>query len=155
MKQCVLVVAMLALAGCASTPPVVGTADTEGNADRIVAAKLGVAADAQRDFVAMVAEQRSVILKKQAAFDSDELDVDYYGLPQEMLETVAYRYGYRYIEVGARTQLKPINIVIKKASPTEVLRNIGHQVDDAANIILDRNAKVIRLVYKANGGLKG
>lgn len=143
------IVVGLVVTGCASTRPVATTTeDTEAFAGRLIAEKVSVAADAQRDFVAMVAEDQDMTFRKQAALDTDAIDVDFIGAPQELLQTMAHRYGYRYIESGKRSDLRTINVRVLRASPVEVLRNIGHQVDAGAEVVLDVNEKVLRLVYK-------
>ena len=145
-KGLVLALAAVALAGCA-TSPVPTTKDTEAFASRLIADKVAVAADAQREYVALVNEDKSVLSRKQAAMETDEVDVDYIGKPQELLQTFAYHYGYRYIESGKRVDLRTINVRVQKTPPIEVLRNIGYQVDAAADVVLDKNAKTLRLIY--------
>lgn len=141
-----MLLAAAALAGCAA--PSSTTDDTEAFASRLIADKVAVAADAQRDYVALVNEDKTVLLRKQAAMESDEVDVDYIGQPQELLQTFAHRYGYRYIESGKRTDLRMINVRMLKTAPVEVLRNVGYQVDSGADVVLDKNAKTLRLIYK-------
>lgn len=153
-KGLVLALAAVALAGCA-TSPVPTTQDTEAFASRLIADKVAVAADAQREYVALVNEDKSVLSRKQAAMETDEVDVDYIGKPQELLQTFAYRYGYRYIESGKRVDLRTINVRVQKTPPIEVLRNIGYQVDAAADVVLDKNAKTLRLIYKNLPANKG
>lgn len=150
----VLVLAAAALSGCA-TSPVPTTKDTEAFASRLLAEKVAVAADAQREYAALVNEDRLALSRKQAAMETDEVDVDYIGKPQELLQTFAYRYGYRYIESGKRVDLRTINVRVQKAPPIEVLRNIGHQVDAAADVVLDKNDKTLRLIYKNLPATKG
>lgn len=147
-NQISLMVAVItALVGCASSPQST-TADTEAFASRMIADKVAVAADSQRDYVALVNEDMVVVNHKQAAIETDEVDVDYIGKPQELLQTFAYRYGYKYIESGKRVELRTINVRVQKVAPVEVLRNIGYQVDNGANVVLDKNTKTLRLVYK-------
>jgi len=142
-----------ALAGCASTPSV---QDTETIAiSRLIAEKVAVAAEAQREYVALVNENKAALSRKQAAIEKDEVDIDYIGKPQELLQTLAHRYGYRYIESGKRTDLRIINVRVQKTPPIEVLRNIGYQIDPSADVVLDKRAKTIRLIYKTPGGQQG
>lgn len=138
---------LLVLSGCMTTQGPT-TSDTEAFASRLIADKVAVAADAQRQYVELVSEDKAVLSRKQAAIDTDEVDVDYIGHPQELLQTFAHRYGYRYIESGKRSDLRTINVRVKNMSPMDVLKNIGHQVDFAADVVLDRNAKTLRLIYK-------
>lgn len=143
---CVLVVL---LAGCA----IGGGQGADGvshevYANRLLADKMAVAADAQRDYAALVAEGRSRVERKQEMLQQDLINVDYIGMPQELLQTIAYRYGYRYVEVGQRTQLRAINLKTTNAAPVDVLRSIGQQVDHQADVVLSLPTRTIRLLYK-------
>jgi len=135
------------LAGCA-TQMQPSTNDTEAFATRMIADKVAIAAEAQREYVALVREDMTVIDRKQTSIETDEVDVDYIGKPQELLQTFAYRYGYKYVETGKRMALRTINIKVLKVAPIEVLRNVGHQVDNSADVVLDKGAKTLRLIYK-------
>ncbi len=146
-KGLALALASAALAGCA-TSPAPTTKDTEAFASRLIADKVAVAADAQREYVALAKEDKLVLYRKQAALESDEVDVDYIGKPQELLQTFAYRYGYRYIESGKRVDLRTINVRVQQTPPVEVLRNIGYQLEPEAEVVLDKNTKTLRLIYK-------
>ncbi len=146
-KGLALALASAALAGCA-TSPAPTTKDTEAFASRLIADKVAVAADAQREYVALAKEDKLVLYRKQAALESDEADVDYIGKPQELLQTFAYRYGYRYIESGKRVELRTINVRVQQTPPVEVLRNIGYQLEPEAEVVLDKNTKTLRLIYK-------
>lgn len=140
-------VAPLMVSGCASKPKV-SDRDTEAYAAVLLAEHADVAAKAQKQYVALVAEDKQITAQKQHSIDTDEVDVDFLGTPQELLQTFAYRYGYRYIESGQRRSLKNINVRVNKASPIDVLRNVGHQITNGADLVLDKNAKVIRVIYK-------
>lgn len=147
-KKLDMVIAVVAtLTGCAS-PTQPTTTDTGAFASRLIADKVAVAADAQRDYVALVSEDKTVLNRKQTSFETDEVDVDYIGKPQELLQTFAYRYGYKYVESGKRANLRTINIRVQKVAPDDVLRNIGQQVDNGADVVLDKGAKTLRLIYK-------
>ena len=41
-----------------------------------------------------------------------------------------------------------MNVRIKSINPEEVMRSIAHQIDYAGDLVLDKNTRVIRLVYK-------
>lgn len=143
-----LLLLVASLAGCATNNRVADTADSEAYANRLIADKVAVAAEAQREFAAIMAEDKDMKTRKQALFDSDEIDVDYIGKPQQLLETIAHRYGFKYVESGKRLELSTINLRMRKTAPVEVLRNIGNQVDFGANVVLDKDESILRLVYK-------
>jgi len=113
-----------------------------------MADKMAVAADAQRQYAALLAEGQSRVERKQEMLEHDQINVDYIGMPQELLQTIAYRYGYRYVEVGQRTQLRAINLKVVDMSPTDVLRSIGQQIDRQADVVLSYPTRTIRLTYK-------
>lgn len=138
---------VIALAGCAATRPT-SEVSHEVYANRLLADKMAVAADAQRDYAALVAEGKSRVERKQEMLQQDLINVDYIGMPQELLQTIAYRYGYRYVEVGHRQQLRSINVKVANATPTDVLRSIGQQIDRQADVVLSLPSRTIRLTYK-------
>lgn len=138
----------LALAGCATKPTSEVTPDSEAYARQIILEKVDAAVQAQRDLAATTAEGQQQILRRQAALDADEVDIDYLGKPQPLLEAVAYRYGYKYVETGKRGDLKTVNIRVTKRPVVEVLRDVGYQIDSGADVVLDKDAKIIRLIYK-------
>jgi len=151
-----LFVLVIFLAGCASTRPM-GEVTHEVYANRLMAEKMSVAADAQRDYAALIAEGQARVERKQEMLQQDLINVDYIGMPQELLQTIAYRYGYRYVEVGQRSQLRAINVKMTGVSPTDVLRSIGQQIDRQADVVLSLPTRTIRLNYKtpmAAGGKK-
>lgn len=145
----VLIATAISMTSCTSTKNVPTTSDTEAFASKVIAEKVSVAADAQQRYVALVAEDKSLQGKKQASLDTDQVNVDYIGKPQELIQTFAYRYGYRYIEEGRPNDLRIVNVRVSNWAPIEVLRNVGRQIDNGADLELDKNAKVIRLVYKS------
>ena len=139
------------VAGCKTEQPVVRPVEideAQAFADRLIAEKIAVAADAQREFVALVNEDKAMMAQKQKSLETDEVDVDYLGKPQELLQVFAHRYGYRFVESGKYRTLRNINVRMTKTPPLEVLRNVGYQINSAANVILDKNAHVLRLEYR-------
>lgn len=145
-----LLLLVLALGACQTSPDSDGGTgpDSEAFARQIIIEKVDAAVEAQRELAAATVEGQQQILRRQAALDVDEVDIDYVGKPQPLLESVAYRYGYKYIESGRRGDLKTVNMRVRKRSVPEVLRDIGLQVGDGAEIVLDRDSKILRLVYK-------
>mgnify|MGYP000250455473 CR=1 FL=1 len=136
----------LVLTGCGTSNPDQVTHEVYAN--RLMADKMAVAADAQRQYAALLAEGQSRVERKQEMLEHDQINVDYIGMPQELLQTIAYRYGYRYVEVGQRTQLRAINLKVVDMSPTDVLRSIGQQIDRQADVVLSYPTRTIRLTYK-------
>lgn len=146
----VAMTAALATAACAHRPPSPAepSPDSEAFASHLIAEKVAVASHAQREFAQMQAEHRAEIAVRQYRLDSDVIDVDYIGSPQELLQTMANRYGYTYVEIGRHTALKPVNVRFASTSPIELLRSVGHQVHASADVVLDKGERTIRLIYK-------
>jgi len=105
------------------------------------------AVQAQQAFQEVLAENARTLTLKQKAIATDQVDIDYIGTPQDILQTIAYRYGYAYVETGRREDLRIINVRLNKTAPINVLRSISYQISYGAKVVLDKNAKQLRLVY--------
>lgn len=142
------VLVSLLLAGCATTashplPPVSGPEYVSN----LMASEVTQAVQAQQAFEQVLAENGRTLSLKQKAIDTDQVDIDYIGKPQDILQTVAYRYGYGYVETGKRQDLRIVNVRLNKVSPINVLRSISYQISYGAKVILDKKTKELRLVY--------
>lgn len=146
-KLPLLLLTNLLLAGCGSHVSN-SQNDNSGTANKIIAEKVSEAVRAQQEYVAIVNNDKAVLGRKQSSFNTDLIDLDFYGQPQEALQYFSYRYGYRYSEIGKWRKLKPVNIKVHNMSPEEALRNIGYQIDKGADVTLDQKNKIIRLSYK-------
>lgn len=143
-----LLVLLVSISACASRPPVPVAADSEAYARRIITEKVDEAVAAQRELAAATQEGQAALVRKQAALTVDEVDVDYIGRPQPLLEAIAYRYGYRYIESGKRSELATVNLRVRKERVPELLQDVARQIADGAELVVDHDAKVLRLLYK-------
>lgn len=148
LTACAGLVAALALAGCATQP----VPQEEDFATKMIAEKAAIAAGAQRDYAALLAEDHSTVQRRQAAFDTDTIDVDYIGNPRELVQSIASRYGMAFNESGRQTDLRPINIRMKAVTPDSVLRNIGNQMHSGADLVLNRPGKSLTIEYKNRDG---
>lgn len=146
---------LISLTGCVTPPSSDPERGSVAFAARLMAEKSALAAQAQADYSALVAEDHLVRERKQASIESDEVDIDFIGSPNEFLQTFAHRYAFRYVESGARRQLININVRVTKTSPVEVLRTVGNQITGGADVVLDRELRVIRLIYKPNTPSRG
>ena len=142
-----VLLAMVALGGCASSAKPT-TEDTEAFASRIIADKVSVAVNSQHAYVSRLNADRARVASRQAAVDTDQVDIVFIGKPQELLQTFASRYGYAYVESGKRVDLKPINVWVRKATPINVLKDVGAQIDTGADVVLDKSTNTLRLIYK-------
>jgi defect in organelle trafficking protein DotD len=135
--------------GCTTAPPHAPppTSGTE-YVSRVMADSVAVAANAQAAFEEVLAENSRTLSLKQKAIDTDQVDVDYIGKPQELLQTLSYRYGYGYVETGKREDLRIINVRMTKTAPVEILRSVGYQISYGAKVVLDKRTKQVRLIYR-------
>ncbi len=141
--------AVLMMAGCAVQKPAPDAGpDSEAYARKLIVSKVDAAVQAQQQLAAVTEEGRAAVARKQGALDTDTVDLDYVGKPQPLLESIAYRYGYRYVEAGKRADLAFVNVKVSRQPVQELLRNISYQIDGGADVVLDKDAKIIRLVYK-------
>jgi defect-in-organelle-trafficking protein DotD len=124
------------------------TPDSEAYARQVIVGKVDAAVQAQRDLAAATQEGQALLMRKQAALEVDEVDIDYIGEPQPLLEALAYRYGYKYVETGKHTDLATVNLRVQKQRVPEVLRDVGYQISVGADLMLDETAKILRLTYK-------
>ncbi len=139
------------LASCASTK--IKKSELKENSNEFIEAlmvqKSSEAVDAQQSYAMIVAENRDQKNQKQNLFDNELVDiVDFIGKPNVLLKALSNRYGYEFNEVGTNKILPTITVDIKKQSPLEVLKMIGYQIDKVADLVLDKDARVIRLVYR-------
>ena len=143
------VVPAMLITGCATQQPSSEMSpDSQAYARKLIVEKVDSAVQSLRALALTTQEGKEMLARKQAALDEDEVDIDYAGKPQPLLESMAYRYGYKYIETGKRAELKTVNLRVERTRVIEVLRDVGLQVDKGADIVLDKDAKVIRLIYK-------
>jgi defect-in-organelle-trafficking protein DotD len=143
-----VLIAAVTLVACASKPPEGVRPDSQAYARSIVVEKVDAAVEAQRELAAATQEGAAQRLRKQSALETDAVDIDYIGPAQPLLEEIAFRYGYRYVETGKIRDLAPVNLRVQSAPVEEVLHNIAYQIDSNASVELDRQAKVLRLLYK-------
>lgn len=68
---------------------------------------------------------------------------------RELVQSVASRYGMKFVENGKRLDLRPVNVRMKGITPDELLRNLGNQMHSGADVILDRQAKMVIIEYKS------
>jgi defect in organelle trafficking protein DotD len=149
MKQkAVVAVVVLVLAGCASKPVYDPEEQTQGYLMQMVDDKTSIAVNAQRELVALGYAEKELILKRQQMLDTDELEVDFIGSPKKLLEALATRYEYRFIETGKPVEFKPVSIRTGRRSVIEIMRDVGYQIDPVADIVLDKQDRAIRLIYK-------
>ena len=136
-------IAVLLMSGCAANGP-----EKEDFASSLIAEKTAIAAAAQRDYVALLSEDYSTLQKRWLSFDKDTIDLDFIGNPKELIQTIASRYGMSFSEVGRPVEFRQINIRMSGVKPDDALRNIGNQINAAADIVFNRTSHSITIEYK-------
>ena len=86
---------------------------------------------------------------RQRNFEEDKIMLDYIGKPDAVLSSLAIRYGYRFLQVGVRQHLPTVNFTQYWTTPAQAVVDIDAQIGDAAQLSLDKNQKVITLIYPA------
>ena len=82
-------------------------------------------------------------------FSNDKIRLDYIGKPQGLLNSIAIKYGYRFLEQGYRTDNLPtVNFTNYYATPEDIVISVDSQLQQTANIALDKQNKTIILIYK-------
>ena len=76
-----MLLALFVLGGCASSAKPT-TDDTEAFASRIIADKVAVAVNSQHNYVSSLTADRVKAASRQAAVDTDQVDIDFIGKPQ-------------------------------------------------------------------------
>lgn len=146
--------AAILMTGCATSAQPT-TDDTQAFASRLIADKVSVAVNSQHNYVSSLHADQVKVASRQASVDTDQVDIDFNGKPQELLQTFATRYGYAYVESGKRVDLKPVTIWVRKATPINVLKDVGVQIDTGADVVLDKSTKTLRLIYKPIPAVRG
>lgn len=84
---------------------------------------------------------------RQRQFESDQVMIDYIGKPNTVLNSIAIRYGYRYIELGNPQELPTVNFTNYWTTPNNAVVNIDAKLGSQASIAVDKKQKVITLLY--------
>ncbi len=84
---------------------------------------------------------------RQRQFETDQVMIDYIGKPNTVLNSIAIRYGYRYIELGNPQELPTVNFTKYWTTPNNAVVNIDAKLGSQASIAVDKKQKVITLLY--------
>jgi hypothetical protein len=120
-----------------------------------VESPLGVLSKAAQD---AVAEQQTYALTQRQYLDNlaitnsninkDVLVVDFVGDSQTLLQSVAYRFGYRFIEAGNIRQLPIVNFHKRKMTGADLVKDTALQLGNAATVDFDSQSKTITLIHR-------
>lgn len=91
--------------------------------------------------------KNSTLDVRQKNFETDKIVIDYIGKPRALLSSIAIKYGYRFIEVGQIKDLPTVNFTKIYTTPEDLLINLNAKLGDSASIAINKQDKIITLVY--------
>lgn len=114
----------------------------------IVSQESQKALNAQQMLVRYRQQENAMLAVKQMDFDNDKIVIDYIGKPQSLLNSIAIKYGYRFLEVGHSTSLPTVNFNKYYTTPKNALALVDGQLNGLAKIHLNEQQKLITLTYQ-------
>ncbi|OIH08586.1 hypothetical protein A7M79_07165 [Acinetobacter baumannii] len=148
-KSTILAASILLLAGCQSidNKAAISSSMNPSSALEILAQKSQDAVLAQQSLKTAQAENLREIKIKQANFTTTVIKVDYIGSPDVLLNSVANRFGYRFLENGYARTLPIVNFSNRQETGFELVKDIAVFLNGEANITVDNQNKTILLTY--------
>lgn len=142
----------LAITGCATNHgskalSKTGAFPTTPNSLEIVSQESQKALAAQKLLVKYREQYSDTLDYRQRSFENDKVVVDYIGKPQNLLSSIAIRYGYRYLAYGAEGDLPTVNFTQYYATPESIIINVDAQLGESGSIAVDKQQKIITLIY--------
>lgn len=102
---------------------------------------------AQQSLTKYKQKYNQMIAISQANFELDKILIDYIGKPEPLLNSIAIKYGYRFLEFGHKTNMPTVNFTKYHTTPSDALVAINAQLGELASITLDKEQKVITISY--------
>lgn len=91
--------------------------------------------------------QAHIVAINNVDFKNDKIVIDYIGKPQQLLNSIAIKYGYRYLEYGKYSHTPTVNFTQYYTTPYDALVIINSQLQNTASVGVDLNQKMIVLSY--------
>lgn len=143
----------LTVVGCTTTPnqttyrtSATALPSTEGVLE-IISVETQKAMNATKQLTKYQESYNATLDYRQRSFDNDKIMIDYIGKPNAVLNSIAIRYGFRYIEVGEATSLPTINFTKYWTTPSNAIIDIDAKLGNSASLAVDKDQKVITLIY--------
>lgn len=114
---------------------------------QIISQESQKALNAQQILTKYKQAQNQTLDMRQKSFETDKILVDFIGNPRNVISSIAIKYGYRFIELGNPTSLPTVNFTQVHSTPEELLINLNAKLSEHASIAINKNEKVITLVY--------
>ncbi len=137
--------------GCANKKPSSLDSNSAEFIDALFIQKSSEAVDAQQKYTVLISDTYAQKSKKQSQFSTEEIDITgFIGKPNTLIKSIAERYGYDYAEAGLSNanRMPTITADIKKHTAEQALKVISYQIDKVATLIIDKDNKVVRLIFK-------
>lgn len=152
MKKIVIALALISLAGCQSTNTLNSHEKTVYGTDAsplFIIAKESQKAQQATQLLTKYKETHNQNLKiKYHDFDNEKILIDYIGKPDDILQSIAIKYGYRYLPTCQNISLPTVNFYNYYTTPSHGLALIDAQLGEMASVHLDKNQKIITLQCK-------
>ena len=141
--------AIFSVVGCASLNPGI---DRDMNIEsysplEIISQESQKALQAQQILTKYKQNMNQTLDYRQRSFETDKIVVDYIGKPRNVISSIAIKYGYRFVEVGQPRDLPIVNFTQVYSTPEQLLINLNAQLGDQADLAINKNEKIITLVY--------
>jgi defect-in-organelle-trafficking protein DotD len=148
-RYAVAVLAVALAGGCSFKSSILGNGDkaTEAYASALIADKASIASGEMAKYKITNRTGKDDLQARRDSYANDFIDVDYVGAPAPILETLATRYGYTYVEVGRHNNIL-VNLKYKALPAPEVLSLIASQVQPLAKLDVDNKNHAFRLIYQ-------
>ena len=151
MKKTTLFAALSAsvfISGCASTQvQTQGSYPASASVMQIISQESQEAMRATQKLNKYRQQHNQTLDYRHRSFENDVVMIDYIGKPPAVLNSLAIRYGYRFLEVGVRQDLPTVNFTRYENTPEMLVMDIDAQLGDSGQISLDKQQKVITLIY--------
>ena len=143
-------IAVTALAGCASNSQkfdLNSTYDSRSPLD-IVSQESQKAVNAQLNLTKYKRTEAQLLNIINADLENDKIVIDHIGKPEVLLNSVAIKYGYRFLQFGVPSELPTVNFTKVYTTPMDLLLLVDSQIGEHGSVGIDKSQKLITLTYK-------
>lgn len=154
------ITALIGLTGCNTTLSKVAQKEAvpypvTANALEIISVESQKAMNAAQQLAKYQDSYNATLDYRQRQFETDQVMIDYIGKPNTVLNSIAIRYGYRYIELGNAQPLPTINFTKYWTTPNNAVVDIDAKLGNMGSIAVDKKQKVITLIYPNTQAVAG
>lgn len=135
------------MTGCQTAPQTQGVYPASTTVLEIISQESQEAMRATQKLTKYRQQYNETLDYRQRNFETDQILLDYIGKPQSVINSIAVRYGYRFVEVGVKQDLPTMNFTRYETTPEQALVDIDAQLGTSAKLSLDKHQKLITLIY--------